>query len=171
MKSVKNKIGHKHGFYYTKFYRIWSSIVQRCTNPNNKNFGDYGGRGIIVCDGWNKFLNFKKDMLLKYTLTKLKYPNELITIERVDNNKGYFKNNCTFIPLKYQCNNKRNVISIKATNIKTKEIVIGKSQCDLARKLGITHMPISRYLHGIVKNPYSGWIFEKINKGEMNHAH
>lgn len=46
----------------TPEYRCWSGMLRRCSDPNNKSFGDYGGRGIYVCDRWKLFDNFIADM-------------------------------------------------------------------------------------------------------------
>lgn len=52
-----------HGLRYTREYRVWVGMRDRCYNPNAKSFVNYGGRGITVCDRWNvSFLNFFEDM-------------------------------------------------------------------------------------------------------------
>jgi len=48
----------KHGEAHTKIYWIWSAMIQRCENENNKAFKNYGGRGIKVCGQWHQFNNF-----------------------------------------------------------------------------------------------------------------
>lgn len=71
-------------------YKSWSDMRQRCTNPNNKYFHRYGGRGITICDRWlNSFENFLEDMGLK--------PAKGYHIDRIDNDKGYFKENCQWL--------------------------------------------------------------------------
>lgn len=66
-------------------YEVWRNMKQRCLNPNNKDFKHYGGRGISICEEWRLFENFYKDMGEK--------PPGL-QIDRVDNEVGYFKENC-----------------------------------------------------------------------------
>lgn len=70
----------KHGLSHSRAYGNWSNRVQRCTNPNNPRFNDYGGRGITVCSGWRSFENFLEDM----GEGKAGW-----TIERVDNDGNY----------------------------------------------------------------------------------
>lgn len=56
----------KHGLIKTKFYYIWASMKDRCSNKNLKSFINYGGRGIKICDRWKYFINFKDDMYSDY---------------------------------------------------------------------------------------------------------
>lgn len=82
-------------------YNIWQSMKQRCTNRNVKQYKDYGGRGIRVCERWlNSFVMFLKDMGRR--------PSERHTLERVDNNDGYNPKNCKWVLMVEQAKNKRN---------------------------------------------------------------
>jgi len=83
----------------TTTYRVWLGMKSRCNNPNNMNYYRYGAVGIKVCDSWNhSFENFLKDMGER--------PDGL-TLERKENSKGYFKDNCRWATPKEQANNRK----------------------------------------------------------------
>lgn len=90
-----------HGEIHTRLYRIWGNMCNRCSNPNNPAWDRYGGRGIQVCDKWKSFENFRN---WAYSSG---YSDEL-TIDRVDNDRGYEPNNCRWSDDFEQANNKRN---------------------------------------------------------------
>jgi hypothetical protein len=74
----------KHGMTQTRQYGAWKSMLQRCENPNDRSYKNYGGRGIKVCDRWHEFSNFVADMGLR---------PEGFDIDRIDNNRDYRRNN------------------------------------------------------------------------------
>lgn len=80
-------------------YRSWNQIIQRCTNPNNPGYKNYGGRGITVCERWLKYSNFVVDM---------GEPPVGYKIERKDNGAGYSPDNCIWADQTTQCRNRRN---------------------------------------------------------------
>lgn len=82
------------------FYHVWWNIVQRCTNKNSISFYNYGGRGIEISEEWKNYQTFKKDMFAKYKIG--------LQIDRIDNNKGYEKNNCRWVTPKENARNRRN---------------------------------------------------------------
>lgn len=92
------KHGHKKNRKETGFYRSWKDMKNRCINPNNKNYHNYGGHGITICEEWSEFPNFLKDM-----------PGWRpgLQIERINNNKGYCKENCEWATRKQQMRNRR----------------------------------------------------------------
>jgi hypothetical protein len=89
-----------HGKTHTPEYRSWSSLRGRCNNPNDKQYPDYGGRSIKVCERWNtSFDNFYADMGPR--------PAPRYSVERIDVNKGYEPSNCCWIPCSEQTRNTR----------------------------------------------------------------
>ncbi len=96
----------KHGLYKSRIYGIWAAIKQRCRNKNCSIYYKYGGKGIDVCDLWfDDFISF-------YNWAMANGYKENLTIDRIDNNKGYFKENCRWATYKEQILNRRNAIMI-----------------------------------------------------------
>jgi DNA-binding CsgD family transcriptional regulator len=88
-----------HGESTTRLYRVWASMKQRCNNPKAKDYKNYGGRGITVCDPWNKsFYTFKSDMG--------PCPDGF-TLDRINNSLGYTPENCKWSTPMEQAQNRR----------------------------------------------------------------
>ena len=92
------KHGKNHHMSKTKFYRIWERMKTRCDNPNFNLYHRYGGRRIRYDPRWADFVNFKDDMHPAYLEAQKKYPDEVISVDRVDNDGNYTKDNCEFKP-------------------------------------------------------------------------
>lgn len=97
------KARRTHGLSRTSEYGAWYNMIRRCTDPNIKQWKDYGGRGLTVCQRWLKsFSNFIKDMGSK--------PSPELTLERFFNYEGYKPSNCVWATRKEQIRNRRNSV-------------------------------------------------------------
>ena len=93
--------GELHGLKGHKLYETWRQMVQRCTNSKHKNYKNYGGRGIIICEEW---LDIKKFI----AWAESTHPNiEGYTLDRIDNDKGYNPDNCRWADRTTQAVNQR----------------------------------------------------------------
>lgn len=128
-----------HKMTNTRIYKIWQNMLSRCKNKNIPRYKDYGKRGIKVCDRWQKFENFYTDMG--------ECPENL-TLDRIDNDKGYFPENCKWSTRAEQVNNARSNIVIEYNNQQ-----LNLSQW--ARKIGIKYTT----LWNRIKK--SNWCIEK----------
>lgn len=95
-----------HGMYNTPENNTWQSMKKRCNNKSHISYKHYGGRKIKVCDEWNSsFENFYRDMGER--------PSEKHSLDRVDNNKGYSKENCRWATKTQQARNQRSNVLIE----------------------------------------------------------
>ena len=101
------KINLTHNASNTRLYHIWICMKDRCYNPKNKKYKDYGGRGIIICDEWindfEAFANWAYDNGYVENVSRGE-----CTIDRIDVNGNYCQQNCRWVNQKVQSNNKRN---------------------------------------------------------------
>lgn len=107
-KGNNYKHGHAKRKNVSRIYKIWKNIIMRCYNPKSQHYRIYGDRGIIVCERWLKFENFLEDMG--------EPPTDKYTIDRINNDRGYYKENCRWSTSKEQQRNKRNNHLLKYNN-------------------------------------------------------
>lgn len=98
----------------------WHSMKQRCNNPNNKDYENYGARGITVCDDWQTFESFLKSILI----TIGNKPSPAHQLDRIDNNKDYEANNVRWASKQEQARNKSNTIYLKGFGISAQELAL-----------------------------------------------
>jgi hypothetical protein len=124
----------KHGKSKTPIYRLWHNVMQRCYNPKNPDYENYGARGVKVSEDWQNFENFYSDMGEK---------PEGLSLEREDNEKNYSKENCKWGSTKEQALNKRTTIKVTLDGI-TKPLMT------FCEELGVGYITArNRYRRGL----------------------
>lgn len=96
--------GHTSGGKTSPTYSSWKSMMQRCYNTNHPRYTEWGGRGITVCDRWDRFENFLTDMGER---------PEKTTLDREDNDKGYSPDNCRWATRIEQAQNTKAIIWVE----------------------------------------------------------
>ncbi len=134
----RHKVSRRtHGMRQTPEYKSWSESRQRCNNPSNSNYKDYGGRGIRVCEKWDQsFESFFADMGAK--------PSMSHSIDRIDVNGHYEPGNCRWATPQEQSANRRNAVLIQAFG-KTMSLAewsreTGISASEIRRRLSLPHL-------------------------------
>lgn len=119
-----------HGEKHTRLYSTWIKMRGRCNNPNDSHYYLYGGRGIDVCEEWNCSYEAFRDWAKNNGYDENLTCNEC-SIDRIDNNKGYYPENCRWVDRKTQANNKRNNARITFNGVE-------KTATEWGRELGIS---------------------------------
>lgn len=115
----------RHGSSHTREYYVWREMMSRCHQPKNKDFKNYGARGIFVCDRWRaSFLAFAADMGPR--------PSTKHQIDRIDNSKGYGPNNCRWSTKREQMRNMRTNVIIESNGER-------KTMAEWADVLGVNY--------------------------------
>lgn len=129
-----------HGESKNRIYNIWCNMKERCKNKNNPCYKNYGGRGIKICDEWDKnFKNFKKWSLENGY-------NDSLTIDRIDVDGDYQPSNCRWVNMKIQGNNTRR-------NHKLTYKGIIKTMSEWSNELNISYTTLRKRLN-------DGWSIE-----------
>lgn len=118
--------------------------MNRCYWEKGKDYKNYGGRGIKVCDEWHNPLNFKLDMQRLY--------KKGLSLDRIDNNKGYSKENCRWVTRKIQNNNTRKNHLFEFNGIKRTltewSDKLGIKRSTLAQRIYVYHWSINKSFEG-----------------------
>lgn len=139
-KSCGCQRGEEHGKSSTNTYFVWQAMKARCSNPSNKQWADYGGRGIAVCPEWkNSFETFLSDM---------GDCPEKYCIDRIDNDKGYGPDNCKWVTRLENNSNKRNTILLEYNGeklpLKTWANKIGMNHSTLRKRILLKKWDVDR---------------------------
>lgn len=123
-------------------YCSWMCMIQRCTNPRNKVYQHYGGKGITVCARWrNSFVDFLEDMGRR--------PSKDYTLDRIERDEGYYKENCKWSTRREQCINRSSVKITEQQVIQIKNLFEeGQTQINIAKLFNVKRSVI----HKIVRN-------------------
>ena len=141
-RELRQKRMFIHGEKYTRLYSVWIKMRGRCNNPNDINYSNYGGRGIKVCDEWEKSYQAFRDWSNAngYDSSRSWVQNSL---DRIDCNRGYSPDNCRWVDAKIQGNNRRNNVRITYNGTT-------KTAAEWGRDLGISAKTIrKRFANGL----------------------
>lgn len=136
----------KHNLSHSSIYCIWHGMMQRCNNHKINSYKNYGGRGIKVCDKWLTFEGFYEDMGDR--------PDGM-SIDRIDNNGNYCKENCKWSTPKEQANNRSNnrmlTLNGKTKNLTEWSKELGIHLTTIITRLDARHWSVEKALTTKVK--------------------
>ena len=125
-----------HGESKTRLYIIWKNMRKRCHNKNDTAYPRYGGRGIDVCKEWDSYVSFKN-------WAHNSGYDDTLTLDRIDNDKGYSPQNCRWATYFEQRKNQRNT-----------KLYHGKMLSEISRDLGLSYSALKERLK-------RGWSIER----------
>lgn len=127
----KNVVACRYAKQYPRLAQTYKHMTARCYNKENKDYYNYGGRGIIVCEEWIKDRNSFCSWALKSGY------KDSLSIDRIDGYKGYYPENCKWANAKEQARNtRRNVLTLEKAEQMRKEV--GATQKELAEKYNVS---------------------------------
>lgn len=127
--NIQRCHANRHGLSHHPLNAIWRGMKRRCNNTSNPSYQRYGAKGIRVCEEWNDFEPFYNWAISNGWVNGL-------SIDRIDNNRGYSPDNCRWVTLKDQSRNRTNNVFITVNGIT-------KLQVDWAEFLGLSYSTIS----------------------------
>jgi hypothetical protein len=130
----------KHGYVGTLTYKCRQKMKERCFNINDKQYHDYGGRGIVICERWLVFENFLADMGER--------PDSSYSLDRINNDGNYEPGNCRWATSKEQQHNKR-------SNVRYEWNGKNLTLCEWESITGVKYMTLYMRLNKL------GWSVEK----------
>jgi hypothetical protein len=139
LKEVASAKSTKHGDYGSRTYKSWSGMVDRCTNPKNKSYVNYGAKNVKICDEWRDYKNFKNDMGER--------PDKH-SLDRIDVFGDYNPKNCRWASTLIQNRNKRKPVTTpEQANIVRSLYANGKRPKEIMSITGISRSIISNILY------------------------
>lgn len=145
-------LNRSHGLRGDPLYPVWRGMKARCNNPNEPAFKNYGGRGIKVCDEWERDFQAFYDWAIENGY------NRELSIDRIDNDDGYRPDNCRWVTALEQSNNRRSCYHITYAG-ETHTI------SEWSRILGIRYDTLRRRVHNNDMRDFEDY-FEFMREGE-----
>ena len=173
-KKVSSELNKTHGLGYTRLYNIWGNIKSRILNSKNKDYTNYGGRGITICEEWkNDFMSF-----YNWAMENGYEENKGLSIDRIDNEGNYCPENCRWTTQTIQsrntrihksnksgyrgvCYNKGNNKYVAQITINNKNIHLGYFQTTVEGAIAYNNYIIENNLEGFILNEISEEYLEK----------
>lgn len=150
------KLNYKNGFANTRLQYAYLNMKNRCLRKNHHEYSYYGARGITICDEWLGCKGFENFCVWAISNG---YRDDL-SIDRIDNDKGYSPDNCRWVDRFVQANNKRNNRYVKINS------EIG-TVANMARKYNIDYWNLLHYAKGGMNCKYPGLKIEVVKNAEL----
>ena len=130
---------HRHGYVGTQIYNTWANMMNRCEYVGSKDYQYYGAKGITICDKWKTFKGFLEDMENSY--------KEGLTIDRIDPDKGYYKENCQWLSKSDNCS-KDKLKEVVQIDEEGNELARYSSAKKAAEATGLHYQSLARVARG-----------------------